>query len=290
MSLKQRMKPTASQEPLLMMHVSHARFVYNIALEQRSLWTQAKRHFAQKITFKTQSRELTELRQETGWLREGSTVVQQGALRDLDSAYQRFFDGHAKYPVFKRSNDREGGFVIRDLKLRRINHKWAQTLIPKVGWVRFRTTYSWAQTLAATSARVTLRNNTWHVSLTSLPPERVKPSTSKTIGIDVGVSNTIATSDGAMDKIPSLTSGEKRRFLSLERRLSRQVKGSARRTTTLNSLAVLRTRLDSRRSNWIEQTTTTLARTYSLAGLEDLTITNMVRKPKAKKDPENLGS
>lgn len=287
MSLKQRLYPTQTQTVILREHAAQARFVYNIGLEQRSMWTPAKRYFAQKINFATQSRELTELRRELDWLRAGSTVVQQGALRDLDTAFRRFFTGVARYPAFKSNKDREGGFVIRDLSLRRISRKWASIGIPKVGWVRFRLTYPWAEATAASSARLTLRNETWNISLTAVPAPPVMAGTGKIVGIDVGVANTVATSDGAMLHIPSLSSGEQARFLSLQHRLARQEKGSVRRAATLSSLARLRQRLGNRRSNWIEQTTITLARDYDGAVLEDLRIKNMVRKPKRKVDPSH---
>lgn len=104
-------------------HAEHARFVYNLGLEQRSMWTKDKRHFEQKINLYTQCRELTELRQELDWLRDGSAVIQQNALRDLDQAFKKFFAGHTRYPRFRSARDLKSGFAIRDLFLRRINRK-----------------------------------------------------------------------------------------------------------------------------------------------------------------------
>jgi Helix-turn-helix domain len=65
------------------------------------------------------------------------------------------------------------GFVIRDLRIVKINRRWATVLVPKVGPIRFHLTYMWAKVTVATSARVTLRNNQWHVSLTTPPKPRV---------------------------------------------------------------------------------------------------------------------
>jgi len=48
----------------------------------------------------------------------------------------------------------------------------------------------------------------------------------------------------------------------------------------MNQLARLRQRLNDRRTNWVEQTTTALARTYDLIAVEDLHIRNMVRSAK----------
>ncbi len=106
----------------MLQHCQDTRFVWNIGLEQRSMWSQARRFYAQKINFATQSRELAELRAELDWVGEGSSAVQQGALRDLDTAFTNFFEKRADYPAFKKRDSRAGSFVVRDLKVRRVNH------------------------------------------------------------------------------------------------------------------------------------------------------------------------
>lgn len=227
-------------------------------------------------------RELALLRGELDWLRAGSSSVQQAALRDLDRAYQNFYAGRASYPSFKERNDREGSFFVRDLTMSRLNRKWGVVMVPKVGKVRFRISRLWADIEAATSARVTRRNGRWHVSFTTPAGEKITAGTGAAVGIDRGVKNTLATSEGVMFQAPALTAGEQRRFLALQQQLSRQKKGSRRRGQTLDHLAVLRRRLEDRRTNWVEQTTTALASTYDLVVVEDLRVQNMVRRPKPK--------
>ncbi|MBO1269753.1 RNA-guided endonuclease InsQ/TnpB family protein [Arthrobacter cavernae] len=290
MSIRQRLYPTAGQAAGLMEHCHHARFVFNIGLEQRSMWRRDK-HLrgplsAPRVNTATQMRELAELRGEAEWLRAGSSSVQQAALRDLDRAFGNFFAGRAKYPKFKRRSDREGSFVIRDLSVRRLNRKWGEVMVPKIGRVRFRISRDWVQITSASSARVTHQNGAWHVAFTTPAPARRMAATGAAVGIDRDVANTLALSDGRMFQAPSLTTGEQSRFVRLQQRLSRQQKDSRRRGKTLEKLAVLRRRLEARRSDWLEQTTTTLARTHGLIAVEDLRIRNMVRRPKPKPDPE----
>jgi putative transposase len=96
---------------------------------------------------------------------------------------------------------------------------------------------------------------------------------------------------------PSLTVVEQDRFVRLQQQLARQNTrarrtknwDSKRRSRTLDRLAVLRRRLEDRRTDWVEQTTTELARTYDLVAVEDLRVVNMVRRPKPKPDPESEG-
>lgn len=110
------------------------------------------------------------------------------------------------------------------------------------------------------------------------------------VGIDRGVKNTLATSEGRMAQAPALTASEERRFFALQQQLARQQKGSARHRTTLDLLAVLRRRLADRRTDWIEQTTTELASTYDYVAVEDLRTPNMVRRPAPKPNLEQQGA
>jgi transposase len=289
MSIRQRLYPSEGQAAAMLEHAQQARFVYNIGLEQRSLWTEQRRYYTQKVTYVTQAAQLAELRAELDWLRAGSSVVQQGALRDLDQAFQRFFKGLAGHPQFKKRTSRAGSFVVRDLTMRRVGKKWGEVLVPKVGYVRFRLSRSWADVQAATSARISIKHGCWHVALTAVPGAKLSPGTGEMTGIDRGVANTVATSDGEFFQAPILTGGEKARFLALERRFARQTKGSLRRERTLDSLAELRLTLDNRRTDWIEQTTTTLARRYDHVALEKLQIRNMVKRVAPKPDSEDPG-
>ena len=275
-------------------HCQQARFVYNIGLEQRSMWRRDKHvrgtRSAPRVNYPSQARELTELRGAVDWVRAGSTVVQQGALRDLDRAFASFFAGRASYPRFKRRSDREGSFVIRDLTMRRQNRKWGSVLIPKIGMVRFKISRPWPQIRSATSARVALRHGWWHVAFTTPPAPKTQPGTAATlVGIDRGVANTVAVSDGQMIQAPAFTPGEQARFLRLQQRLARQHKDSHRRQSTLDQLASLHRRLVDRRRDWVEQVTTRLARQHWLIAVENLQITSMVRRPKPKPDPARPG-
>jgi putative transposase len=215
--------------------------VFNLGLGQRLLWCREKHNRgthpeygaldAARVTTRTQMRELAELRGELAWLRAGSSSVQQAALRDLDRAFRNFFAGRAKYPVFKRRDDRAGSFVIRDLTVRRLNRKWGTVMVPKIGQVRFKISRGWAQIKSASSARVTLRNGRWHVSFTCPPAEKTLAGTGAMVGIDRGVANTLATSEGQMSQAPSLTAAEQERFVWLQQQLAGRTPVHGRRRT-----------------------------------------------------------
>jgi len=70
------LRPTPEQEPLLLEFCAHARFVWNLAVEQQTWWKPTRT--AKVVPY---SRQLAEARADNGWLRAGSSVVQQQALR-----------------------------------------------------------------------------------------------------------------------------------------------------------------------------------------------------------------
>ncbi len=286
MSIRERLYPGEQELSVLVRHCADARYVWNLALEQRNLWVRGR---SQKITCNNQMNELTEARKVT-WLKEGSSAIQQQALRDLDRAFQNWWKrpDHFGRPTWRKAGINEG-FAIRDLSVRRINRKWGQVFVPKCGWVKFRVTREWSDIETASSARVTKdRSDRWFVSFTRPAPPLDRESTGAIVGIDMGVTHTVATSTGQFLDMPELlTKGECQRKRRLQRKLARQVKGSNRRKATKLAIAKLSAKETDRRKDWIEKTTTDLVREYDLIALEDLKITNMTRS--AKGTVENPG-
>lgn len=278
---------------MLSLHCQHARFVWNLALEQANWYDPAKGPTPNSAE---RMRQLTEARAASEWLAAGSTVVQQGALRDFDQALQNWWaglrNGSRAYgrPTWRRRGLHEG-FVVRDLSVRRVNRRWGEVLVPKVGWVRFRLTRAWHEIGACTSARVTLdRAGRWHAALTCPPPVFERTPTGAMVGVDRGVANSIATSDGEFSHVPVWTGSEQQRYLASQRQLARQKKDSNRRARTKAAIGKMHTKLGDRRKDWIEQTSTRLVRSYDVIAIENLNTRGMTRKPKAKPDPGQPGT
>lgn len=283
MSRRYRLQPTPSQEKALELHCRHAQFVWNIALEQRRAWRPGRAN----IGVAQQMRELAEARREFPWLGHGSSSVQQQALRDLDRAFQGFFEDvkAAKrqkrprlvgYPAWKRAKRSEARFCVRDLRVQVRSDAWAALHVPKCGWVRFRLSRPLPE--GGGMARVTLDcAGRWHVAITSVPEPFAREATGALVGLDRGVVNSIATSDGAVDHAPGLRPKEAERSRRLQQRLARQREGSNRRQRSKRCLGRLRAREVDRRKDWVERTTTTLVRNYDVIIIEKLRVKDMAR-------------
>jgi transposase len=140
-------------------------------------------------------------------------------------------------------------------------------------------------------ARVTVDGaGRWHVSFPAPQPVVGRGPTGKTVGVDRGVRTALVTSDGQHYRAPRISTRQAQRYLGLQRRFSRQRKGSAKREKTRRDMAVLAVRVANRRKDWAEKISTQLVREHDLIVLEKLNIKAMTRKPAPKPDPEKAGS
>lgn len=282
MSSRYRMYPTAAQEAVLRAHCGHARFVYNLGLEQRSWWQPGRR----SIGFAHQCRELTAARAQHRWLAEGSSVVQQQALKDLAQAFANFFHHpeHFGYPTFRRKGD-EGGFrlVGQSFTVEQLSGRWAGIHLPKVGRVRFR--LSRPVPIGAKSCRVKHdHSGRWHVSFPGPQPPVSRCPTGAAVGLDRGVAVAVATSEGDLLQAPKPSLGQQRRMRLLQRRLARQVTGSTRSIRTRLAVDSLRAKERNRRKDWIEKTSTRLVRANDVIVLESLQVRRMTRSAKGTRE------
>lgn len=312
MSIKQRLYPTTEQETVLHMHADHARFIYNLSQEARLLWRKGK----PSQNYYDHAKQLTELRNDSeySWLKQGSSLIQQQALKDCEQAWKNYYQNpqHFKKPSrFRSVKHHTQSFRIvglKDASFKRINKKWAEINIPKAGWTRFRISRSWYDIKQSKSARITLKNNQWHISFTAEQPEFNRESTGAVVGADRGVRVSLATSDGEMLKLPSrLNSYEQARFNALTKLLAKQwgpanlefrrkqkeseqhISPSNRYKQTKAKLAELHDRGSRRAKDAVEKITTRLVHDYDLIAVEDLRVKNMTKRPNPKEDPENAG-
>ncbi|MER5473233.1 transposase [Streptomyces sp. NPDC002685] len=292
-----RMYPTPRQEQQMLQHCAHARYVWNLAVEQFSHWRPGRRAAP---GFAGQCRQLTEARRESEWLGGGNADVQQ-ALKDFAKAKNARFTSGFGEPTWRKKYRHEGFRVIgtdrvpeltdggsaklnaktgrqvmgRSVVVHKLNRRWAQVKVPGCGWVRFRLTRP--ELPKAKTFRVTYRNGQWHVAFAVIPAPVAAPGTGEVIGIDRGVKITAALSDGRKLNCPQLTVKERAQVRKHQRRAARAPKASEQKTAEYAKVAKLKAREADRRKDWCEKTSTMLARTYGLVRFEKLNIKNMTR-------------
>ncbi|WP_326638166.1 transposase [Streptosporangium sp. NBC_01755] len=269
-----RLQPSPAQEQVLAEHCGHARYVWNLAVEQHAHWRPG---IKSAPGFAEQCRQLTEARAAFDWLRAGSIIVQQQALKDFAHAMSNFFGKTHRRPTFRKRGQGEGFRIVavKPGDVRRLSRNVGEVRIPKVGWVRLR----WSRTVAeAKSYRVTRdAAGRWHIAFATIPEPLPAPGRGEVVGVDRGVSVSAALSTGDLLNTPALHDGEKRRLLRLQRKLARAKRGSNRRGTVKAAIARLKARESDRRKDWVEKTSTDLALRFDVIAVEDLKIGNMTR-------------
>ena len=273
-----RLLPTPAQEAVLRDHCGHARYVWNLAVEQHAHWHPGRKGAPGYLE---QCRQLTAARAENPWLAAGSQTVQQQALRDFAQAMAAFFDpgNPAGRPSWRKAGRDEGFRIVgrgTQWDVRRVSRKVGQVWVPKAGWARFR--WSRAVPAGVKSYRVTMdRAGRWHVAFAAVPDPVPAPGNGQVVGIDRGVVVSAALSTGELLHCPALTGRERIRLGRLQRKLARATRGSNRRGRVKHAVARLRARESDRRKDWAEKASTGIVRRFDVIRVENLRIKNMTR-------------
>lgn len=271
---------------MLAEHCRHARYVWNLAVEQQLHWQPGRR----VPGYNEQCAQLTAARAEYGWLAAGSQTVQQQALRDFAQAMRNFFGGTHRRPRWRKAGVHEGfrQVAVKGHHVDRLNRRFGRVWVPKVGWVRFR--LSRPVPHGVKSYRVTCdRAGRWHIAFAHAPEPLPGPCDGSVVGIDRGVTVTAALSTGELLYAPAMSRGEAKRLKVLQQRQARAERGSHRRARTKRAIAKLKARETDRRKDWVEKATTEIALRFDAIRLEALDVRAMTRSARGTVEQPGVG-
>jgi putative transposase len=277
-AFKYRFYPTAEQENLLRRTIGCARLVYNKALAMRSdAWNTE----SIKVSYNDTSKSLTQWKKEDdlNFLNEVPAVPLQQALRHLQSAYANFFAKRANYPRFKRKSDQNSiKFTSCSFRYRNGELYIAKSKEPL--------NIRWSRQIPAgcrpTTVTISLApSGRWSVSiLVNDHTIQPLPKVNKCIGIDVGLTHYLTTSDGDKVDHPKYFDRYKARLKRAQRRLSRKVKGSNNRYKARLKVARIHQKITDCRLDFLHKLTTKLIQENQLISVEDLCVKGMLRNRK----------
>ena len=255
--------------------------MWNLAVEQQQHWQPGRK----APGYNEQCAQLTAARAEYDWLAAGSQTVQQQALRDFAQAMRNFFNGTHRRPTWRKAGKHEGfrQVGLKPRHIQRLNRRYGQVWVPKVGWVRFRWTRAIADTVK--SYRVTLDGSgRWYIAFAAIPDPIAGAGDGSVVGVDRGVAVSVALSSGELLRAPGLCASETKRLRRLQQRLARARRGSQRRARTKLAIARVRAREADRRRDWVEKTTTDVARRFDTIRVEDLKVRAMTRSARGTRE------
>jgi putative transposase len=273
--------PSAAQAMEMAAFSGVCRLIYNLALEQRrDFHRQFRRSTGAAINYLSQARELTELRSQYDWIRAVSQTAQQQALRDLDTAFRRFFEGVAEYPRPRRKGLNDAfRFQGREVTVVRLNRSWGSVRLPKIGAVRFR----WTREVPNTFKNVTVSRDVlgWHVSFSVEIEIEAPRNALPTIGIDRGIVHALALSDGTFIDAPRASL---KKLDARARRHAQQVarcrRGSNRHRKAKARLASTKAETARVRRHFNHVASARIASSYGIVVIEALQVRNMTTSAK----------
>src|SRR5476651_65286 len=281
-ALKARFYPRSPEEETFFAKVfGCARFAYNFGLDLRmASWNGLGKHMSYEET----SAALAGLKLDPAyaWLKEPSAVPLQQALRNLNTAFDRFFKGLGRHPQFKTKNDRQSAtFELNALSWCPAKHELTLAKMGRPLAVK------WSRRVpkGAVLKRATVSKDAsgrYFVSL--LLDEEIPlgpPATEAAcVGIDWGVKHFVTLSNGEVFDHPRPYRRLKQRLAKAQRSLSRKARGSKNRVRARLAVAKLHARIADIRKDFLHKLSTYLVNRFEGIAVETLAIKNLMKSHK----------
>lgn len=280
-----RIYPNKKQEQKLLQICGAVRFVWNYYLNKR------KKEYLERrtvLSYYDCAKDLTSLKKqpEYKWLNEVKVDSLQQSLRDLDKAYNSFFNKRTALPKFKSKKTSQPSF--------RLPHHWRvvgnRIFLAKDLSVKFRGSKLPGHANLKSIVIWRDRRNKWYGSIISHETISPEPKTGDPIGIDMGLYDLATTSNG--EKYPNFRPKKRlqKEMKALQQNLSRKRSGSNGRAKAKQSLAVLHKKIANQRLNYLHQTSHRItSKNHALIVCEDLAVMNMMKNHKLAESIEDSG-
>lgn len=277
-SFKVRIYPNQEQRVLIEKTFGSVRYVYNRML---NLKQKAYNIFELKLNYAKTSSILTKIKQRKSWLCEVDAVALQQCLRDLDVAYQRFFNGSG-YPNFKSKRGKNsyrtnGRNIHLDQKNRKIR-------IPKVGWIKFRDKTNFSDLTKINNITISKSSSgKYFASISAEVDIKVFTKTKKSCGIDLGLKDFCILSNGTKFENLRFFVDNEQRLKLLQQSLCRKVKDSKNYEKARIKLAKFYEHIANCRKDYLHKISLFLVKNYDIICAETLQVKNMLKNHKLAK-------
>lgn len=290
-SYKFRLYPNKEQKKQIGRTFGCCRFVYNHYLATRKdIYEQT----GATLNYYACAKELTKLKEELAWLREVDSTALQSSLRDLDSAYQHFFQRVKRgekpgYPRFKSRHHHKQSYKSKCAGTN-IQVLDGTVQLPKLGKVKCRISRSvQGRILSATVSQSA--SGKYYVSLCCRLDQDLPKmlSTGAAIGLNLGIKSYVVTSDAIRYDNPKYLKQSEKKLKRLQRQLSRKTKDSANWEKARIQLARCHEHVANQRRDMQHKLSTDIIRRNDVICIEDLALKNMVQNHKLAKSISDAG-
>lgn len=271
---KFRVYPTTEQESYLAKCFGCNRFVYNHFLRLTTdAYADSKKHLKYGDTAKL----LIALKKDDqySWLTEINSQSLQQTLKDLESAFVRFFKKLGDFPVFKKKRKRQSF---------RVPQHWSIThdgmlKLPKMQPIKMVKHREMEGALKSVTISKTPTGKYYASILVEYEPHEA-PLNGGKIGADLGLKDFLITSEGKKYPNPRYYKRALKRLKRLQRSLSRKIKGSNNRNKQRQIVARAYEKVANQRRDMQHQLSLQLTCENQVVAVEDLHIKGMVKNHK----------
>src|SRR6266567_3453474 len=271
-----RFYPTDEQKQQLARTFGCCRYVYNWALALRQQTYQAT---GKSLSYKALDAQMTVLRHqsETSFLSEVSCVPLQQSLRHLMRAYTNFFEGRADFPTWKSRQGPQSATYTRSA----FSYQDGSLTLAKMD-APLAIRWSRPLPVGARPSTVTVSRDVagrYFVSILVKEAIAPLPPTEKAIGLDLGLTVMVATSDGQTFANPKYFARDEKKLAREQRRLVRKKPGSKNREKQRRRVAKIHASIADKRRHHQHQLSTHLIRENQTIVVESLAVKHMMQHP-----------
>jgi putative transposase len=278
---KFRIYPNKNQIVQIQKTFGCTRFVYNHYLAKRiEIYTENGAAY----NYNACSGDLKNLKAEFEWLKEVDSIAIQSSLKDLEQAYQNFFNEKSKFgfPKFKSKRSSRKSYKTKYTN-NNITITDKHIKLPKLGLVKA----AISKQVQGRILNATVSQNPsgkYFVSICCIDVDIPQcESTGAAVGIDLGLKSIAVTSDGKDYANQKHLNKSMSKLKREQRRLSRKQTGSNNRAKQRVKVAKVHERAANQRLDAIHKMTGELVKEYDVICIEDLAVKNMIRNRKLAK-------
>ena len=298
-AIKIRLYPNKEQELKLNKVLGCYRFVYNQTLARKQQeYNENKKSLNINDLSKFLHGELLK-DEKYSWLKEENTKVMKQAIRQMMSAYDKFFKQHNGFPKFKSKKDRQSAlFPLEAISKKNKFEERKITLTQPLKNIRFKCSDLYFNILkqyhdkirSATLSKTKSGNFFLSILIELSNEEVVKfKLTNKNVGIDLGVKDFVITSDGDVFENKHFYKSQEQKIAKLQRQLSKKQKGSNNRNKARVKLAKAFEKLTNQKENYIHSVVNEMLKYYDIIFMEDLNVKGMLKNHKLAKAIQEVG-
>ncbi len=281
-AFKYRIYPTSEQSVLLAKSFGCTRWFYNYAL---NLTSETYKQTGKGLSRNEMVKLLPSLKKEYEWLSEAPSQVLQQAALNLSSAFLNFFEGRAKYPNFKKKQNRQSIRFPQGCKLKDDTLK-----LPKIGDIHCKVSRQPEGTLKSVTVSVNPSGEYLAACLYDNGKDLPEKSTEgKAIGIDVGLTHYAVTSDGTKHGNPKYYRKYEKKLAKRQKQLSHKLKGSRNRNKARVKVAKVHAKIVRCREDFLHKLSRKLVDENQVIVVENLAVRNMVKNHKLAKSISDAG-